>query len=62
MGGPEHGTQLLFTGRDGFSIERWAVWKKRFEDMRGLQGASDDVKNLAAQPTEMMAEIEGKKI
>ena len=62
MGGPEHGSQLLFTGRDGFSIERWAFWKKRFEDTQGLQGATDDVKNLAAQATEMMEEVGRTKV
>ena len=61
MGGPEHGSQLLFTGRDGFSIERWMFWRKRFEHIRGLQGATDDVKDLAAQAAEMMAEIESDK-
>ena len=59
MGGPEHGSQLLFMGRDGFSIERWAFWKKR---IRGLEGATDGVKNLAVQAAEMMVEIESKKI
>ncbi|KAM0803716.1 hypothetical protein BDR22DRAFT_839698 [Usnea florida] len=62
IGGPEYGSQCLFTGRDGFSVERWAFWKRRFEDIRGLQRVIDGVKNLAAEAAEMMAEIEGKKV
>ena len=54
MGGPQQGSELLWTGRDGFSAERWTFWKKRFGELAALSGASETVRTLAGQAAKEM--------
>lgn len=60
--GGEHGGDLMWTGRDGFNLERWAFWKRRFEEISELQGVKEDARQHAATAAEEMCRIhsEGK--
>ena len=44
----------------GYSLERWAFWKKRFGEIKMLQGLQDDVKDLAGKAFIKMNEIESQ--
>ena len=54
MGGPQHGSELLWTGSDGYSIERWFFWNRRLEEIAALQGVSGRVRGVAAQAAQEM--------
>ena len=45
-------------GANGFSIERWIFWKKRFGEIKGHDQASEKTKELAAEGEWLMNRIE----
>ena len=45
-------------GVNGFSIERWNFWKKRFGEIKGHDQASEKTKELAAEGETLMNRIE----
>ena len=47
-------------GVNGFSIERWIFWKKRFGEIKGHDQASEKTKELAAEGEECMNRIESE--
>jgi len=47
-------------GANGFSIERWAFWKKRFGEIKGHDQASEKTKELAAEGEGVMNRIESE--
>ena len=52
--------EWLWTGRDwGFSLERWAFWKKRFGEIAMTQELRDSIKDIAARANSEMERIEG---
>ncbi|MCJ1268710.1 hypothetical protein MMC22_008598 [Lobaria immixta] len=44
-----------------YSLERWALWKKRFGDVAMTQGLQDDVKDLAGRAMFKMGKVESQK-
>ncbi|KAL8871285.1 MAG: hypothetical protein Q9174_002852 [Haloplaca sp. 1 TL-2023] len=56
--GGEHGSELTFLGKDGFSMDRWACWKTRFEQISLLEGIDRDVMDYAVQAARAMGKIE----
>jgi len=54
-----YGGTLLWTGEEGFSIERWNFWKQRFSHISQLEG-TERVVQLAAQAAEEMEKIDGE--
>ncbi|KAL6716084.1 hypothetical protein ACLMJK_005650 [Lecanora helva] len=54
MGGPEYGSELLWTGRDGYNIERWQLWNRRFDEIAAHSGVSAKVRDIAAGIAEEM--------
>ncbi len=54
-----YGGTLLWTGEEGFSIERWEFWKQRFGEIAQL-GENHMVKQLAAQAAEEMGIIDSE--
>lgn len=57
QGNPARGGDL-WTGGPVFSKERWAFWKKRFGDVTGQEGISEEAKNFAKQAVEAMEKAE----
>lgn len=55
--GGEDGGFLVWTGADGFSVERWTFWKRRFGEIAHSE-VKEEVKKLAAQAVEEMEKIE----
>lgn len=55
--GGEDGGPLVWTGADGFSVERWTFWRKRFGEIARF-AVKEEVKKLAAQAAEEMEKIE----
>ncbi|KAG9195473.1 hypothetical protein G6011_00594 [Alternaria panax] len=49
----------LWEGRPEFSKKRWALWKKRFGELAGLEGLTDEVKEIARECAEAMDRIDG---
>lgn len=47
-------------GVNGFSIERWIFWKKRFGEIKGHDQASKEIKTLAAEAERRMNRIESE--
>ena len=43
----------------GYSVGRWALWKKRFGELAIREGLEDRVKDLAARAVSEMDRIEG---
>lgn len=39
----------LWNGSKGYSLDRWAWWKKRWEELRQSQALSDDAREAARQ-------------
>lgn len=58
-GGPP--TSLWGQGR-GYSLDRWAFWKKRFGEIAKTQGLKDEVKDIAARASLEMEKIEGRNL
>ncbi|KAL8693810.1 MAG: hypothetical protein Q9224_003684 [Gallowayella concinna] len=56
--GGEHGSELTFLGKDGYSIDRWTFWRTRFEQISVLEGLDSDVMQYAIQAAESMKKIE----
>jgi hypothetical protein len=54
----------LWTGDQGFSVERWMFWKRRFEDVSGLKRRGfagrvvGDVVRCARQAMKTMSGVE----
>ena len=44
----------------GYSLGRWALWKKRFGEIAITQGLQDGVRDLAARAISKMGDIEGQ--
>lgn len=55
--GGDDGGELLWVGSEGFSLERWGFWKKRFGEISGIE-AKKHVRQLAARAVEEMEKIE----
>jgi hypothetical protein len=59
---PSHGDPgkggELWTGRPEFSKERWALWKRRFGDVAGMEELSEEVRGIAKEAFEAMESIE----
>lgn len=53
-----YGDEWLWGKGRGYSLGRWALWKKRFGEITMTQGLQDDVKDLAARAASKMGEIE----
>jgi Protein of unknown function (DUF3632) len=47
-------------GGNGFSIERWMFWKKRFGEIKGHDQASKKTKKLAAVGERLMNKIDSE--
>ncbi|KAF8906980.1 hypothetical protein CPB84DRAFT_1744776 [Gymnopilus junonius] len=45
-------------GANGFSVERWNFWKKRFGEIKGHNQASEETRGLAAEAQGAMRRIE----
>ena len=58
--GGDDGGELLWGGEDGFGVERWGFWKKRFGEVGGLEGAEGVVRRLAREAEEVMGRIEAE--
>jgi hypothetical protein len=48
----------LWTGKSGFSKARWALWKKRFDQIAKMGGITDEVRGIALEAVSAMDEIE----
>jgi hypothetical protein len=42
----------------GYSLERWALWKKRFHEISATQGLKDSIRIIAAKAAFKIGEIE----
>lgn len=55
--------ELCKHGRDqqgrGYSLYRWALWKRHFVEIATNKGLTDDVKHIASQAAVKMEKIEG---
>jgi len=55
--------ELCKDGRDqqgrGYSLYRWALWKRGFVEIAANKGLTDDVKHIASQTAFKMEKIEG---
>ncbi len=49
---------LLWNGR-GFSLKRWAFWKKRFYDVAATEELDSSVRDYARRAADHMGRIEG---
>ncbi|KAL8849054.1 MAG: hypothetical protein Q9221_005953 [Calogaya cf. arnoldii] len=56
--GGEHGSELTFLGKDGFSMDRWIFWRTRFDQISMLEGIDRDVMEYAVQAAREMRKIE----
>jgi GNAT superfamily N-acetyltransferase len=62
--GGSDGGKCLWSGDDGFSVERWMFWKQRFEVVRGLRRRGfagrvvDDIVSWARQAVISMDTVE----
>jgi hypothetical protein len=62
--GGSDGGKCLWTGDEGFSVERWMHWKQRFGDVSGLKRRGfagrvvDDVVRCARLAVKMMCRVE----
>ena len=43
----------------GYSLDRWALWKKRFGEIANIQGLTDGVKDIASKAASEIKRIEG---
>lgn len=50
--------EWLWGKGSGYSLGRWAFWKKRFGEIATTQGLLDSVKDLAARAVSEMGKIE----
>lgn len=57
---PGLGDEWLWGKGRGYSLGRWAFWKKRFGEIATTQGLKDDVKDIAARAASEMEKIEGQ--
>ncbi|KAL2046868.1 hypothetical protein N7G274_000886 [Stereocaulon virgatum] len=57
--GRTHGGMVMWDKRDGFSLERWAFWKKRFREFSVLRTGSEEAKMQAAKAARRMQMIDG---
>lgn len=57
--GGDDGGDSMWDGEEGFSVERWAFWKKRFGEMGRLEGAERVVRRSAVEAEEEMGRIGG---
>ena len=53
-GAPLYGDEWLWGKGRGYSLGRWAFWKKRFSEIATTQGLKDDVKHIAARAASEM--------
>lgn len=42
----------------GYSLDRWALWKKRFGEIANVRGLTDGVKDIASKAASEMKRIE----
>lgn len=54
------GDEWLWSKGRGYSLERWALWKKRFGEIAMTDGLQDGVKEFAARASSEMGQIESK--
>lgn len=47
-------------GDNGYCLERWAFWRKRFGEIKMTQGLQDDVKDIAGRAFIKMGEVESQ--
>ncbi|KAK4888080.1 hypothetical protein LTR27_012976 [Elasticomyces elasticus] len=47
----------LYNGQDGFCVERWSFWKRRFEEIAQDDGLLSETKNWALQAGEYMESL-----
>ncbi|KAK1912482.1 hypothetical protein P3342_010085 [Pyrenophora teres f. teres] len=48
----------LWEGRAEFSKGRWGLWKKRFGEVAGMEGVSEECRNIAREAEVTMGDIE----
>ena len=53
------GDEWLWGKGRGYSLGRWALWKKRFREIATIQELKDGVKDIAARAASEMERIEG---
>jgi len=59
QGGEDDGGKMLWVGNWGYSLERWAFWKERFEGIgRRLEGVNPVVSEQCARAVLCMKEAE----
>lgn len=51
----------LWKGAKGYSLDRWAWWKKRWEELRQNEALSDDAREAARQSEVAMSKAERRK-
>ncbi|MCJ1462811.1 hypothetical protein MMC07_001414 [Pseudocyphellaria aurata] len=55
-----YGEEWLRGKGRGYSLGRWALWKKRFGEIALTQGLPDDVKDISARVNSKIGEIDGQ--
>lgn len=54
------GGDLVWKGEEGYGVERWAFWKKRFGEIGNLEGTEAVVRRSAVEADETMRKIEAE--
>lgn len=60
-GSTPDGDEWLWGKGRGYSLGRWAFWKRRFGEIAMTQGLQDGIKDIAARANSNMGKIEGLK-
>ncbi|KAF2257154.1 hypothetical protein BU26DRAFT_37137 [Trematosphaeria pertusa] len=59
QGNPARGGEL-WTGRAEFSKERWGLWKRRFQEISGMEELKKETRDVAREAVEAMEKAEGE--
>ena len=54
---PYHDEWLWGKGR-GYGLDRWAFWKRRFEEIGKTEGLGEGVRHVAAKAAKRMGEVD----
>ena len=57
-GSVHYDNEWLWGKGRGYSLDRWAFWKKRFNEISRTQGCDDKVKDIAAKAASEMEKVE----
>lgn len=59
--GKSDGWNLIWSGRDGFNLERWQFWKRRLQKISGLREMSGEARHHASYAAAEMQKIENEE-